>query len=89
MVSTAMGFYYPVVWATKSNDEGLCSFAASRVFLTNNPQGAIPSNCFSIALVKHHDPKQLAAESIYFILQLSGHPPSLREVEAKTEEDME
>lgn len=71
--------------ATKSNDEGLCSFGAFMVFLTNNSQGDIPSGCFSIVLVKHHEPKQLEAESVFFFftLQLSGHPLSLREVEAK------
>lgn len=78
-----------VVWVTKSNDEGLCSFGASMVFLTNNSQGAIPSGCFSIALVKHHEPKQLEAESVSFHLTTLRSPTITKGSGGKTEEDME
>lgn len=38
----------------------------------------------SIAMIKHHDQKQLAEKRVYFILQLSGHSPSLRTVRVGT-----
>ena len=32
------------------------------------------------AMIEHHDKKQLEEEMIYFILQLSGHIPWLKDV---------
>lgn len=39
--------------------------------------------CLFVAVIKYHEQKQLMEERFYFSLKLSGHTPSLREVQER------
>lgn len=47
---------------------------------SNFPDLSLP---VSIAVIKHHKPKQVREQGAFFRLQLSGHNPSLRDIQGK------